>query len=349
MLRTNQWNASGRDLSLIPTEDFSSEGHLGSLQRRLRDTLRRAVPDRSRVAYVDIPVHKNVGDLLIYLGTKIWIEQAKLDVLGIWSLKQFRFPKLPDETIIVAHGGGNLGDLYPEHERLRHDLVKTYRKHRIVILPQTVHFADAEAQARSLDAYLSHDDCYVMCRDHVSLATVQEAIGDRALLAPDMATLLYPLRSRLGLDRTPEGRGALYLMRTDGERASGQSAPSLAEADATGDWNELLGVPLRLASRVMIDLDAWARPSIVRDRFERAWERLAWRMVARCAVRMTRYRRIVTSRLHGHIMAVLLDLPNEIHDNFYGKNGRYFNAWHRELRTSCLVGQTAEAARRSVA
>jgi pyruvyl transferase EpsO len=328
---------SGKDIGVPQSKDTKLPAVFTSLQQRLRETLRGVVPDGSRIAYVDIPVHKNVGDLLIYLGTKVWIDKAKLDVLGIWSLKQFSFPELPSDTVIVGHGGGNLGDIYPEHENLRIELTRRYRRHRIIILPQSVHFREAHARDSSLDAYLAHSDCFVACRDQPSWRTMHGAIGERALLAPDMATMLYPLRPRLGLDRTLEGRGTFYLMRTDEERATGEARPSLGPADSIGDWNELLGVPLRLASRLLIDLDAWARPELLRDGFERAWEGLAWRMVGHCAARMARYQRIVTSRLHGHIMASLLDLPNELHDNNYGKNSRYFSVWHREMEIASLV------------
>lgn len=339
----------GKDRSVLQIEDTQLSSQFRSLQEQLRDTLSRVVPDGSRIAYVDIPVYKNVGDLLIYLGTKNWFAQARLDVIGIWSLKQFTFPDFSRDTIIVAQGGGNMGDIYPEHERFRLELAKRYRHHRIVVLPQTAHFQELEARARSLQAYRTHANCFIACRDQHSRSMMQEAIGERALLAPDMATMLYPLRPRLGLGRTLKGQGTCYLMRTDEEQVAGQTPPSLGPRDSIGDWNQLMGMSLRLASRLMIDLDAWARPPFLRDPFEHRWEGLAWRMVARCAARMVRHERIVTSRLHGHIMALLLDLPNELHDNSYGKNSRYFDTWHRDWQITKLVRLAAQAPGRFVA
>jgi pyruvyl transferase EpsO len=38
-------------------------------------------------------------------------------------------------------------------------------------------------------------------------------------------------------------------------------------------------------------------------------------------------RHIVTDRLHGHIMSVLLGIPHVVIDNGYGKIGGYIDAW----------------------
>jgi len=40
---------------------------------------------------------------------------------------------------------------------------------------------------------------------------------------------------------------------------------------------------------------------------------------------------IITSRLHGHILASLLGLPHTLRDNSYGKNRSYYDAWSASL------------------
>ncbi|MNC34023.1 putative pyruvyl transferase EpsO [compost metagenome] len=39
------------------------------------------------------------------------------------------------------------------------------------------------------------------------------------------------------------------------------------------------------------------------------------------------YENIITDRLHGHILSCLMNIPHTVHDNSYGKNSGYLQAW----------------------
>lgn len=58
------------------------------------------------VAYIDIPVHFNVGDLLIYLGTEAFFKDNGIDVVYRADAKHVSFNKLKNVDAIVMHGGG---------------------------------------------------------------------------------------------------------------------------------------------------------------------------------------------------------------------------------------------------
>jgi len=50
---------------------------------------------------------------------------------------------------------------------------------------------------------------------------------------------------------------------------------------------------------------------------------------------------VITTRLHGHIFSCLLEIPNVVCDNSYGKNSSYAKLWTQnlnfvELDKSCL-------------
>jgi len=36
---------------------------------------------------------------------------------------------------------------------------------------------------------------------------------------------------------------------------------------------------------------------------------------------------VISDRLHAHILACLMEIPNTIYDNSYGKNSRYISTW----------------------
>ena len=46
---------------------------------------------------------------------------------------------------------------------------------------------------------------------------------------------------------------------------------------------------------------------------------------------------LVSNRLHGHILACLLGIPNLLFDNNYGKCSDYFRTWHADLPFTQLV------------
>lgn len=52
-----------------------------ALKKKL-DVIEKVVPSGSRVIYLDIPLHLNVGDLLIYKGTEQFFREKKYQVLA---------------------------------------------------------------------------------------------------------------------------------------------------------------------------------------------------------------------------------------------------------------------------
>ena len=81
------------------------------------------IEDKNDVFYLDYPLHLNVGDLLIYHGTEQFFVDHGINV----TLKRSEFDmdlteikrKITSNTTILLHGGGNFGDLYPQHQNLR--------------------------------------------------------------------------------------------------------------------------------------------------------------------------------------------------------------------------------------
>ena len=62
--------------------------------------------------------------------------------------------------------------------------------------------------------------------------------------------------------------------------------------------------------------------------------REAERAVALCGARFRERERVVSSRLHGFLLACLLGVPGVLLDNSYGKNHAYFQTWFRRFSPS---------------
>ena len=153
------------------------------LKQRLTE-LRRLLPPGRPVVYLDYPVHLNVGDQLINLGTECFLDDNGVRVVGRYSL--FNCPadlhrRIPADAIILLHGGGNLGDLYPDHEAFRERIVESCPDHRIIVLPQTLHFAAEAGFAAAAAIYRRHPALTLCVRDHASLAKAA-GLGEEVLL-----------------------------------------------------------------------------------------------------------------------------------------------------------------------
>jgi pyruvyl transferase EpsO len=293
-----------------------------SLKQELARTLAELVPRGSPAVFLDYPAHSNLGDHLIRLATEKWLRDEEIEVAGLWNLQNFRHPPLPEGTTLLLQGGGNFGDLYPQ-QPFREGVVRRYPHNRIVFLPQAVHYRDPDRAAAATAVLSAHPRLTILLRDRRSLEAARRHFPDCDLrLAPDMASWLHPW------DVNPAGRGGgtatagtLYLLRRDLELRSGQETPDCGPG-WRGDWRDLLGHRywrLRLLKAAGYVLPAGAMAAASRREAELA--------VARCADRFRQHDLVVSSRLHGFLLACLLEIPGVLLDNSYGKNHAYFQTW----------------------
>lgn len=309
---------------------MASFSTLDELRTFLLCRLDTLVPEQSSVAYFDYPVHDNVGDILIYLGTEEWFRERELRVLHRSHCRDWRYPALPSNVIVLAHGGGNWGDLYPQHQRLREGLCESYRDNPVVFLPQTVYFKNPATLRESVNALNRHSRLTVLVRDQRSRDVLEAANATFALhVVPDMATFLHPIYQRLQVRRLPR-RGRLELLRQDVEKVVSGGPRVRTESSWSGDWRKMLSL------RIVPLLGAYAAtrfaPTMIPEgAFARSWHRYSRMLARHCAERFAAHELIVSSRLHGHILATLLGIPNELRDNSYGKNVAYYNQWHADL------------------
>ncbi|MGQ0658304.1 MAG: polysaccharide pyruvyl transferase family protein, partial [Chromatiales bacterium] len=304
--------------------------------QQLAEALEGIVPPQSAVAYLDYPLYRNVGDLMIYLATERWMIESGFQVLGRWHKDNFDYPELQAEVVILLQGGGNFGDLYG-HEHFRERVVRRYPDNRIVFLPQTMHFTQPQLLDAALRVLNGHPDVHLLLRDHRSFERAASIFHHAACrLVPDMAVFLHPVREALAIANGRVGTArTIYLLRRDGERGASDDAIRIPDECWLGDWIELMG-------HHRISLGTWQavglllRGTIAPAWFAERWCSATWKAVAYCAGKVSASRRMVTSRLHGHILASLLGVPSTLLDNSYGKNSTYFDTWHQGLKIAEL-------------
>jgi len=269
----------------------------------------------SRYVLIDFPDHPNVGDSAIWLGELAMLRTVTgrdPDYVATWHDLDVGFvARSHPGTKVILHGGGNLGDIWPHHQRLRETILTSIRDRPVIQLPQSIHFRDAAAARRFAEIAAAHPDFTLYVRDRPSLAIATVLLDGPVALAPDSAFALGWQRREAAV--VP----LLCLMRTDAER---RLHPAAIPRDAeVVDWLE-------------------DGPALPTGTSPSARERQARHRLARGLALLSRGERILTDRLHGHILALLLGIPHTVLDNDYGKIAAYRDAW---TAASSLVG-TAE-------
>lgn len=289
---------------------MSGRDVVATQQAALLDLYRRHVGPGDRYALIDFPDHANVGDSAIWLG-EIRMLRAITgrdpDYVASWDGFDLKaFCAASPDGVLFLHGGGNLGDIWPHHQRFRERILSDVRDRRIVQLPQSIHFRAPDGVAPFAALVAAHPDFHLYVRDRPSLTIARRHWCCPVDLAPDSAFALGPRQ------RTEPDCDILMLMRTDDERVTHDPA-DLEDGDdrVIVDWLDDGELPL-------------ARSGDTRADHYRA---LATARVERGLATLSRGRRIVTDRLHAHILAVLLDIPHVALDNDYGKLSAYIDAW----------------------
>ena len=278
---------------------------------------------QGKVAYVDFPTHFNVGDLLIYLGTEKFFNDYSINVVYRCDYKNVRFNKLSEVDIIVFHGGGNFGDLYPQIHKVRENVVKKYPNKKIICLPQTIHFENIEEMQKSAEIFSKHNDFHLFVRDSKSYEN-SEAFSKKTCLMPDMAHSLHQLVSRDEVGFVSRRKKILNLVRLDIES---NSVRGTQVDKASFDWDIIITNPDRIA---LIAYQKLIKIPFFREKAIKLWQRTVNDIYFRSTCYFSSHDMVVTDRLHGFIFACLLGKEVKLKDNSYGKNTTYMNQWLKD-------------------
>lgn len=293
------------------------------------------IPAGADVAIIDVPVHRNIGDLFILAATRHLLSALNCRVVYAAGRRDYRTSTarraLTPNTIIVGLGGGNFGDLYPKYQALREQVVTDFPDRRIVVLPQTLHFQDPRAFARAVEHFRRHPDLRIAVRDAASLDRARQ-MTPHAMLMPDIVDVLGPavvaatgaVPERDSGPR-PSPEGTLLLRRRDDEGRHG------ARDDGARDWADLFpGFATRLAMTAALMPVA---PAALAAHLHVRWSSHAATMLRHAVHLMQPAAQVETDRLHAAIVARIAGRPVRLIDNRYGKLGAYYEAWWRHDRS----------------
>lgn len=298
---------------------------LADLRRTLLDAY-AALPLASRpVALVDLPSYLNIGDSLITLGELELLRQTHPAMRAIY------FGSHPSESVLaqindnagvlLIHGGGNFGTIWPKHQELREHVARTMPRATIVQLPQSVHFKTPADRDRSMGILSGHGDFHAMVRDRASYEQLSEAALASLQLLPDSAfALQLPAGGRTTHD-------LVVLARQDAESTHAHAIDRAVAAMGSaavlrGDWASDADLPVPWPAQHRLSARFFSR--LARRATRPAMQRLAWHRVSTARMQLGRRilshgRVVLTDRLHVHVLCVLMGKPHVFFDNSYGK------------------------------
>lgn len=302
---------------------------LASLQQQVDEALRPLVATAPAVALLDFPDFANVGDSAIWLGALATLARigapAPCYTSDARTYDRRALARRLGGGTILLNGGGSLGDLWPRHQRFREQVVTDFPDNPVVQLPQSLHFTDAAALAQARAVFNRHPRLTLLLRDAHSLAAAREHFQVDARLAPDLA---------FGLGAPPAigaPRQAILWLKRDDIEARWPMTAVPAQVAVT-DWVEEARTPLlrwhdalartwasgssgpRTREVVRVLLSRTHAP-LARQRLQRGWGVLGGARV------------VVTDRLHGHILCLLMGKPHVVLDNSYRKLSGFIETW----------------------
>lgn len=301
------------------------------LAAELRSTLVACVGDAVGQActadLVDYPDHYNVGDAALWLGQRAVLRQLGVRTASVSTRSTYDRRRLRGDGPIILLGGGNLGGLYATHHQLKLAVLADFPGRPVVQLPQSLRFAGEQQRDELRHAVARHGATTLILRDQESFELAQREFDCPVRLAPDIAFGLSPLRAR-----RPRSPMAVQI-RTDKESAGTAHSAGLQPFD----WLEARpyeyvvachGVH-RIVSRAARHNDApptRAALLAICDMFAKA-------NLLRGIAMLSAGERLVTDRLHGHILACLLGVDHVVVNDQYGKIEAMWRTW--TSRFSC--------------
>lgn len=277
--------------------------------------------------------HQNIGDAAIDLAEQNLLLQYFPDYFQV----EFSTYEMPNKyhflqaivnpsDILFINGGGNMGSLYREEEELHRRIVQDFPNNKIVILPQTIYFADTpEGQAElalSARVYNHHKDLTIFARGRESYDfACRHFYNARVRL---MADVVLALHRDYGFDRS----GVLLCLRGDGESVLAQQNQQILDTVQRIDPD--------VESRTNIaeqDISRVDRAAVVNDELQR----------------YARRRVVVTDRLHGMIFAAVTGTPCVVLDNATHKSRDFYETFLQDSNAVFYIGTDCDRLEEAIA
>lgn len=345
------------------------------INRVLQATLKN-IGEFEQCALLDYPDYVNVGDHLIWLGTVFYLSKVlKTKIQYAASLYAFSAAKMEKKigkAPILLQGGGNFGDLWPEHQIFREKIIEQYRDRPIVILPQSIYYSNSDNLKRTASIFNAHPNLTIFTRDRQSYELARQNFSNcQVFKAPDMIFALAEL-SLPKFQFNPD-LPVLYLCRNDSELNQAFDPAHLGISNGVvQDWissskwmykgKENIKDYWKLPALATIVREVWQRRLSAPQEWmaRRQWQQhpdaklfnafnhasiqgfSAWEMMHCGVYQVMQNKAIITNRLHGHLLCVLLGIPHIFLPNSYYKNEFFYQEWTYQIPYAKFIKEPSQ-------
>ena len=143
----------------------------------------------------------NLGDVAITYAQKKFLSETlkEYEIIEVpynntYNYEKFLKKNINSSDIITIVGGGNLGNIYDEIEEKRRNIIKRFKKNKIVAFPQTIDFSDdlngQESLRRTKKIYNSNRNLYLFARERKSYEKMKKEFNCNVELVPDIVMSL---------------------------------------------------------------------------------------------------------------------------------------------------------------
>ena len=238
------------------------------------------------------PLHGNLGDQAIYKAEAEMLNRLKVSFCDFpWTcgIENECAAVTPSGKLVLLHGGGYLGQLWPGEESRFRETLKAFRRNRIIVFPQTIFFDMESEEGRecleeSKRIYEGHPDLTVFVRERFSFQFMRKYMPKvHVEMVPDMAMILS-----CSFDNKKR-HGAMICLRKDREKTVSEE-----------DREKLLSFVNAKYQRIFVT-DTVLPDNFSIDQRESA---LTKKLAEFASVKL-----VVTDRLHGMIFAAITETP----------------------------------------
>ncbi len=277
--------------------------------------IRPKINGERRVYLFGMPQYLNYGDIAIYVAEIEFLNKylPSFDVISI--PERFMVKKIPivneiieDNDIIAFQGGGNMGDIWPYHDRIRQKVIDAFgSRYRIISFPQSIAFNNPAWPSKTYKLLKKCKDISIFAREKASYEKMKDIFPHnvKCFLVPDIA---------MSLDKTQDKGFAdevLFLLRKDKEK--------------------LYNPNINKVKDYVNDKYKCKYSDTVDDIWHRIDEKTAEKRLDDKLKEFRKAKLVITDRLHGMIFSYITGTPALVFDNNNHKIKNSYNLWLKDL------------------
>lgn len=277
--------------------------------------------NKTNLLIFSTPIHRNIGDHAIIDAEYKYFSSEFPDLNFVEIPRQFvsyflKNFKVKKEDIILIHGGGFFGTLYPDEMHVINKIITLFNKNKIIIMPQTIYYDETDAKFSNefREVMSKHPNLTLFVREKASYdIAINLDIFKKVLLVPDIVMSQHP--SDLKINKI---KNILLVLRNDSESILGESISDLSSILSQKGYNVMVTDTVAKHNKFILPKD---RTQTLNDKLQE----------------FTDNDLIITDRLHGMIFSYMSGRPCIALDNLTKKSSGVFDLWFPKYKGITLL------------